>query len=131
MRLTLCAALLALVTTASASALTLNCSHTGGFQTTTINGKTETKRQDYPSTMSVDLDLARKTLAIETLGEYDIMSVTGVEIKAGETTPLGHSMIWTLNRVTGELRGDSTFNERLGQSYSLHTWQCERAAAKF
>jgi hypothetical protein len=41
--------------------------------------------------------------------------VTGVEIKAGEASDLGgvkHSMIWTLNRVTGELRGDSTFNSR-------------------
>jgi hypothetical protein len=119
------AVLLAL--TSPASALTLNCSHTGGFATITRNGKTETKRQDYPSTMTVGLDLAGKTLAIETLGEYDITSVTSVEIKAGETTNSGHTMVWTLNRVTGELRGDSKFSD----SYSLHSWQCEAAKAEF
>jgi hypothetical protein len=64
--------------------------------------------------MTVGLDLAGKTLAIETLGEYDITSVTSVEIKAGEASGgrYGHSMIWTLNRVTGELRGDSKFSDR-------------------
>jgi hypothetical protein len=31
-----------------------NCKHTGGFQTVTHHGKTETTRQAYDGTMSID-----------------------------------------------------------------------------
>jgi hypothetical protein len=117
-----------------AQAFQLICTHQGGFHRITQDGKTETGPEGSIFTMAVDVDLENKKLAAEGFGPYGITSVTGVEIIAGETSRedgVNHNETWKLNRVTGALTIDSQYVTRNAYRYSLHTYKCERATAKF
>jgi hypothetical protein len=133
MRFIICAAMATLATTAQA--FQLSCTRQGGLQTVTVNGKTETRRQDYQSTIAVDVDLAARTLTMEgNVFVGGVTSVTGAEIVAGETSVIaGTARRATIrvNRITGELSWDSQFTGPTNQSFSNSTYKCERAKAKF
>jgi hypothetical protein len=126
------AMLLALATTAQA--FQLSCTHTGGVQTVTVNGKTTTRRDDYQYTTTVDVDLAARTLTLEGGSGGDITQVTGAEIVAGESWTLSgttHSNAWRLNRVTGELTWHEQFTGNTSPSVHDSYLKCELAKAKF
>jgi hypothetical protein len=120
-----------------AQAFQLTCAHTGGTQTITRNGKTETKRDsDFAYSINIDVDLARKTMTIQDLGDYAIVTANRVQIAAEEITYVAgtrRSIVWTLNRVTGEFIGDSRYSSPslAAETYNMVTYQCERATPKF
>jgi hypothetical protein len=119
---------LALALPGQAKAFQLSCAHEGGYQIMSIGGKVTTTRQDLEYQMTVDVDLARKTISTES-SEGQITKVTGAEIDAYadlSTPGVTYKISWRLNRVTGELsfNEDWTGSDGYRSTLDYHTFKC-------